>query len=93
MYSEPGTESSLTTLNKVLQEAADEESKSGDPIDAILLLGDLCRHGLAVPTNATETNWPLMKYTMQEAMKAIVKAFPDVPILPVLGNNDVVYHD
>lgn len=48
LYSEPGTEASITTLNKVLQEAAKEEAASGTPIDAILLIGDLCKHGLAV---------------------------------------------
>lgn len=26
-------------------------------------------------------------------MAAIVSFFPDIPILPVIGNNDVVYHD
>ena len=30
---------------------------------------------------------------MHEAIQAIVTAFPDVPILPVIGNNDVKYHD
>ena len=48
LYSEVGTEASITTLQKVLQEAANEEEKSGEPIDAILLIGDLCKHGLAV---------------------------------------------
>ena len=93
LYSEPGTEASPTTLNKVLSEAAADEKKSGDSIEAILLLGDLCKHGLAVEIDAEETNWELMKYTIQMAINSIVDAFPDVPILPVLGNNDVVYHD
>ena len=56
-------------------------------------MGDLCKHGLAVALNETTTNWEQMKYTMQEAIASIVTAFPNVPILPVLGNNDVVYHD
>jgi len=82
-------------LDKVLSEAANEESKSGVPIEAILLIGDLCRHGMAADIGApkSETEWPLMKYTMTEAFAAIQRAFPDVPILPVIGNNDVVYHD
>jgi len=75
----------------VLEEAAEEEK--GEPIDAILLIGDLCKHGLAVDVGATENNWELMKYTMREALKAMVAAFPDVPIIPVIGNNDVIYHD
>ena len=64
LYSEPGTEASPTTLNKVLSEAAADEKKSGDSIEAILLLGDLCKHGLAVEIDAEETNWELMKYTI-----------------------------
>ena len=93
LYSEPGTEASITTLNKVLQEAAHEEARSGTHIDAILLIGDLCKHGLAVDIDADKTNWDLMKYTMREVLKAITKAFPGIPILPVIGNNDVIYHD
>ena len=93
LYSEPGTEASLTTLNKVLQEAASEEKQSGISIDAILLIGDLCKHGLAVNAGSTTTNWELMKYTMSVAIDAIEDAFPDIPILPVIGNNDVIYHD
>ena len=53
----------------------------------------MCRHGLAADVGATENNWELMKYTMREAIKAMVAAFPDVPIIPVIGNNDVIYHD
>lgn len=93
LYSEPGTEASITTLNKVLQEAAQEEAKSGVPIDAILLIGDLCKHGLAVAIDTSPNNWELMKYTMREAINAIETAFPSIPILPVIGNNDVIYHD
>ena len=59
-----GTEASITTLNKVLQEAAKEEAATGETIDAILLIGDLCRHGLAADIDATSNNWELMLYTM-----------------------------
>lgn len=80
-------------MNKLLDEAAKEEKKSSVPIDAILLMGDLCKHGLAVEINSTTNNWEFMKYTMRQAINAIETAFPTVPILPVLGNNDVVFHD
>ena len=93
LYSEPGTEASVTTLEKVLWEASLEESKSNDDIDAILLIGDFCKHHLAVDVGAEDNNWELMKYTIREAMKPIVNAFPNIPIIPVIGNNDVPYHD
>ena len=79
----------------MLQEAANEEDKSGVPLDAILLVGDMCRHGLAadVGTPEDETNWGLMKYTMAEVMTYVKEAFPSTPLIPVIGNNDVEYHD
>ena len=67
LYSEPGTEASITTLNKVLHEAASEEEKSGVGIDAIMLVGDLCKHGLAA-YDTESNNWELMKYTMREVI-------------------------
>lgn len=93
LYSVPGTEASITTLDKVLWEASIEEAKSDDDIDAILLVGDLCRHHLAADVGAKDNSWGLMQYTMREAMRSLVEAFPNVPILPVIGNNDVPYHD
>lgn len=92
-YSEPGTPLNHLTLNKVLSEAADIESKTGEAPEAILLMGDMCKHGLAVQIDSETNNWDIMKKTMREAIRVIVENFPSVPILPVLGNNDVVYHD
>jgi hypothetical protein len=34
-----------------------------------------------------------MMQTMTDVMSAITSAFPGIPILPVIGNNDVQYHD
>ena len=48
---------------------------------------------MAAEIDSPTNNWEQMLYTMREAIQAIVAAFPDVPILPVIGNNDVVYHD
>ena len=93
LYSVPGTEASVTTLEKVLSEASKKENESGDKIEAILLVGDLCRHHLAANEGSPTNQWELMKYTMREAIKPIIAAFPGIPILPVVGNNDVPYHD
>lgn len=30
---------------------------------------------------------------MRQVFQEIMTAFPDIPIIPVVGNNDVVYHD
>ena len=93
LYSVPGTEASITTLEKILSEAAIKENESGEKIEAIMLVGDLCRHHLAAREGADHNHWDLMKYTMREVFRPLVEAFPDIPILPVIGNNDVPYHD
>ena len=95
-YSTPGEETNIRTLNLVLSEAAKIEDDSSEPIEAILLIGDLNKHGLACrdfSTPVEDTDWETMKLTMIEVITAIKTQFPTVPILPVIGNNDVVYHD
>ena len=72
LYSMPGTEASITTLEKVLQEAAFKEKESGVKIEAILLVGDLVRHHLAAKEGSPTNQWGLMKYTMREAFRAII---------------------
>ena len=51
------------------------------------------KHGVAVPIDSTTTNEGLMLETMRQVFQEIMTAFPDIPIIPVVGNNDVVYHD
>lgn len=80
-------------LNKVLEEAAKKEAKEGNVFDAILLIGDLICHGLAAYPPNPPTNWQLQQETMTAVMAAITNYFPGIPILPVIGNNDVMYHN
>ena len=63
-FSDPGDETSPNTLDRVVSEAARREEKSGEKIDAILIPGDFCRHGLAAPVGADYNNWDTMKKTM-----------------------------
>lgn len=51
------------------------------------------KHGVAVPIDSPTTNEGLMLETMRTVFDEIMAAFPDIPIIPVVGNNDVVYHD
>jgi|LakMenEpi03Aug12_release.lakeMendotaPanAssembly.Ray.scaffolds.fasta_scaffold349700_1 hypothetical protein len=47
-------------LKDILANAAMEEQKKGNTIDAILLIGDLVCHGLAAdPASNTTTYWTL----------------------------------
>ena len=48
---------------------------------------------MAVEAGSKDNNWEQMKLTMTTAIGAIESAFPNTIILPVIGNNDVVYHD
>ena len=93
LYSEPGTEASVSTMKKVFEQAAQVEAKMDGDIEAILLAGDLCRHGLAAKEGSATNNWEEMKKTMRTVMDSLVEQFPDIPIIPVIGNNDVMYHD
>jgi Calcineurin-like phosphoesterase len=91
-YVRPGAETSPEMLQNVLNEAAKRED--GQQIDAILMIGDLCKHGLAATDQSVPNPlWPLMLFTMQEAIQMIASAFPNIPVLPVIGNNDVEYHN
>jgi hypothetical protein len=89
----PGKETSPDMLNLVLGNAVKFEEKIGSQPEAILLIGDLVKHGLAAYPGQEPVNWPKQKETMRQVIASIVANFPDTPILPVIGNNDVIYHD
>jgi len=89
----PGSEASPQLLEYILQDAFDAEAYSGLNYDAILCIGDLVRHGLAVDESSATNNWEVQKQTMREVLEKITEIFVDVPILPVIGNNDVTYHN
>jgi hypothetical protein len=91
-YVQTGAETSPEMLQNVLNEAAKRED--GNQIDAILIIGDLCKQGLAAEDQSVPNPlWPLMRFTMQEAIQMVASAFPNIPVLPVIGNNDVEYHN
>jgi len=55
---EPGNETTMPLLEKVLEDAVQQADRFGK-FDAILLLGDLCKHDIAaeVGTPITEVDW------------------------------------
>lgn len=93
----PGMETNRLLLNTVLQNALDKSQKEGFSYNAIILPGDQVCHGLASNVDPNlgipNPNWPLMLETMYEVMTTIATYFPNTPILPSIGNNDVDYHD
>ena len=47
-----------------------------------------------VPTcNGVDPDWEAMEATISAVVNYIKNYFPDIPILPTVGNNDVKYHD
>ena len=61
------------------------------PIDAILISGDFVVHGMS--SNVMGVNkWPEMKVIIRQAVQMISESFPGVPIIPNIGNNDLLYH-
>lgn len=84
-------------IDMILDAKAQVDSE-GVELDAIILNGDTCRHGLAsrvVPTNETgpAPKWPEMMATMRTVVSTIISGFPNTPIIFSVGNNDVMYHD
>jgi hypothetical protein len=56
-----------------------------------MVTGDFVRHGLA-SKDPTKFNWPPIKETIMDVMNLIKHYLPDIPILPNIGNNDVLNH-
>ena len=67
-------------------------------INAIIMNGDLVKHGVSINyKNATPEQiqevWTAMKSIMSQVMNATRERYPNIPILPSIGNNDVIEHD
>ena len=85
-----GNETTQVLLNTMLQKAKD----SGNVYDAVLLPGDFVKHGIdSSDTTKPNYEWDLALSTIQTAIETIQSYFPDVPILPAIGNNDCYYHN
>lgn len=69
--------------------------KRDNNINAILMNGDLVKHGGAIyDKNPTDEKlkdaWQKIKVTIRQVMKISRERFPNIPILPSIGNNDVI---
>ena len=58
----------------------------------ILYLGDSAGHGISTWYKVNETYEELLKLTLSTTIYKMEKSFPNVPILPTLGNNDVLHN-
>ena len=62
-----------------------------DDIDAILIAGDFVVHGLSSKDH-NQDNWSEMKKVIGKVMQMVKQRFPSAPILPNIGNNDLLHH-
>ncbi len=72
-------------IDKTLRFAADHTNP-----DFVLLTGDFSRHDDYAPIPRT---WQEILDENAEVASKVAKAFPGVPVLPSLGNNDCYPHD
>lgn len=56
-----------------------------------MINGDFVAHGIS-SSDPSVSNWNLMKTIIQTSIDRIKSKFPNVPILPSIGNNDVLFH-
>lgn len=57
-----------------------------------MISGDFVVHGLSQKIQSGQTHWEEMKDIIQQAMQTIAGNLPGVPIIPNIGNNDLLYH-
>lgn len=61
-------------------------------LNALILNGDFLAHHMTTDKTADEA-LAIIKEIMSEDMAMMRSKFPNVPILPSIGNNDVIDHN
>lgn len=91
----PDNETTIGLFGVMLDDMKEQETKSGVPIDAIIIPGDFPRHNMAAWNEepGVPPGWPAQLATINTVISMITAVFPDTPILPSIGNNDVMYHN
>ena len=85
---ELGYNPSADVFRLVLEEARE---KNGQDLDAILMLGDYVKHNMTSVEGLPPIHWPEQIETMKMVIHLIEDVFPLTPIIPVIGNNDVMF--
>ena len=88
-----GCDSPMILLETMLQEFNESHGKQ----DVIIFTGDMASHYTAMdiddlPSRKKET-YSLLMATHSGITQLLTKYFPDTIILPMIGNNDNLYHD
>jgi Icc-related predicted phosphoesterase len=63
-------------------------------IDAIITKGDLVGHSIAGDSkDESKGDKNMLKSIITEIADLMKEQFPDIPVLPAIGNNDYWFHD
>jgi Icc-related predicted phosphoesterase len=81
----------IKLVDAVLGDAKYYYDVAGDKIDAVMIAGDFVVHGLS-NSDPNFGNWPEMKRVIKAIIDSVIAKFPGVPIIPSIGNNDVLNH-
>jgi hypothetical protein len=76
---------------KLLEGILENIKEYAGSVDAISIAGDFVVHGLC-NSDPNHANWPKMKDVLTAVVEAVKKEFPGVPIIPTIGNNDLLNH-
>ena len=90
-------ETPIKLVRAVISRALNQTAEDNLNIDAILINGDFVKHGVALDGNVSdsqmEQTWAEIQDNMRASLTLIRSIFLDQPVLPVIGNNDVIMHD
>lgn len=81
----------IKLVDTVLKDLKYYYDTASEKVDAVLIAGDFVVHGLS-NSDPNFRNWPEMKKVFQAVIASVEKQFPGVPIIPTIGNNDLLNH-
>ncbi len=92
-YGQVGCDAPPSLLTLTLEHAASSNTGGAAAIDFVLITGDFARHemnNLFSDPSSDLVLFPTVKSILSTCIQTIRDSLPDVPILPVIGNNDLV---
>lgn len=82
---------------KLIKAVISNMRKTQPQTDAIIINGDFSAHGTSLKGHHSKDEvddaWSKMKKLTNDSLNEIRDQFPNIPILPSVGNNDVVHHN
>jgi hypothetical protein len=54
--------------------------------------GDFIGHDIIASEGASKSHWDIQKTVFETIQGKVLEKFPSIPVLPSIGNNDVLFH-